>query len=92
MKTPKEIEKFREAFKTFILIKTSYRIDRGELDECIKEFCNGDNLTIDFSIDLIANDILFMKTLAGTKINKKTLDKVRKIWDKENVHKKRKWF
>lgn len=88
----KEIEKLRYAFKSFLLAKLAYHFDKGNFDKCIKDFSKGDSLTIDASVKLLPNDIIFIKMLTGTKIDKKILDKVRKMWDKENSSIKREWL
>ncbi len=86
-----EIEKLRNGFKIFLLAKLAYRFDRGDFDEDLKSFSKGDSLTIDSSVTLIPNDIIFIKALTNTKIDKKIYDKVKRMWDKEEKLKKRKW-
>ncbi len=83
MRTKKEIRKFRKALKEFALIKLAYNFDKGEMDSELRSFCEGDSLRITLTIDLLPNDIIFMRSLSGQKITRSVLRKVKKMWDDE---------
>ena len=78
-----DVAQFREAFKQLLIEKTKWRIDRGQMDEHIKDFLNGDALDLDFSISLLPNDIIFMTALIGRHMNNEKRTKIYSLWDKE---------
>jgi len=74
------IKNFRNALRVFTLIKLNYRINQGDFDRLINRFLEGDELEFSFTIKLLANDILLMRSLSGGKIDKKIINKVTNLW------------
>ena len=76
------MQKFRNALCEFWKIKVEYAINKGELDNAINRFLNGDTLDLSLHISLLPNDVIFMNLLLDNKITNKTLKKMRKCWNK----------
>lgn len=82
-----DISKLRDAMKVFMKYRFPYRLDRGDFDTVLRSFFDGDSLLIHFTIEFLANDILFMNALAGNEITTSVSEKVYKQWkieDKKN--------
>jgi len=80
------IIKFRDAIAEFSVIKLGYRIKRGDYDRAFKSFLSADSkdaCEFTFTIQLLPNDILFMRLLLGEKITPDILSKLKAIWDQE---------
>jgi len=80
------ITRFRNAVKEFATTKLAYRIERGDYDQAFQAFLSAnieDECGFTFKIDLLSNDILFMRLLLGERITPEILSRLKKIWDKE---------
>jgi len=80
------LTRFRNAVKEFSATKLTYRIERGDYDQAFKSFLSADSKdarSFTFKIDLLPNDILFMRLLLGEKITPEILPKLKAIWDQE---------
>lgn len=77
------ISKFRKAFKRFLFLKFAYWIDKGDFDQRIDCFLNGDTLTVSFDVSFIPNDVIFMRTLAGLQCPPDVIKKIHAAWDAE---------
>jgi len=79
-----DLSDYREAFKTFVIKKFSWKFDRGDFDNLIRGFMEGDSLEINMKIETIPNDIIFMRALARKEITPEIEKKVRNLWEEES--------
>jgi hypothetical protein len=77
--------KFKEAFRQFAIIILNRRFEDGTFDKTIESFVEGDSLTINLNIDMVGNDIIIMRILAGEEITEEVMQKVKKHWRKEEI-------
>lgn len=74
----KKTIKFNRAIRNFVLERLAFKMDEGDLDKQIKSFLDGDTFSINFTVDFIPNDVLFMGYLLGINPSESTIKKLRK--------------
>lgn len=80
-----KIKKFRKALQLFIETKLEFRLNQGELDGDIKDFLTGkfrggDIFSLNFTIEFLKNDVLFMNTLMDGRVDSKVKRAMVKLW------------
>ena len=79
----RNIKRFRKACLEFWKYKLSYAVEKGEFDNYIIDFLNGDLLRLSFVISFLPNDVLFMRALLDMDITDDILKKIKKKWRKK---------